>query len=130
MRWNKDLTSDFYCTECGKKQETSGNTNTTKPDTPVIPEQPKPTCTHTNTETITTPATCGAAGSTVVKCKDCGKTISETPISATGNHTPGTPVVTNPLKLTSVKFLQLKKAYESIYFTFSGITIDIISSRL
>ena len=88
--------ADGKCTECGKKQETSGNTNTTKPDTPVIPEQPKPTCTHTNTETITTPATCGAAGSTVVKCKDCGKTISETPISATGNHTPGTPVVTNP----------------------------------
>ena len=68
--------------------DTTNNNNNNTPNTAV-------TCSHNNKSTTTTNATCGAAGSTVVKCKDCGKTLSNTSISATGNHTPGNPVVTN-----------------------------------
>ena len=47
------------------------------------------TCTHPNTQTDTTAATCTADGQTVVTCKDCGVTLSTTTIPATG-HTPVT----------------------------------------
>ena len=43
-------------------------------------------CTHENTTTITTAATCTVAGSTVVTCDDCHKTISTTPIPALGHY--------------------------------------------
>ena len=46
-------------------------------------------CAHSNTTTTTTPATCGQAGSTVVKCADCNAVVSTTTIPATGNHTAG-----------------------------------------
>ena len=45
------------------------------------------TCDHANTTTTTNPASCTQAGSTVVTCDDCGKTISTETIPATG-HTP------------------------------------------
>ncbi len=49
------------------------------------------TCSHTNTSTATVDATCTEAGSTTVKCNDCGTTVSTTPIPATGhNYVDGT----------------------------------------
>ena len=42
-------------------------------------------CTHSNTSTATTPATCTTAGEKVVTCKDCGLTLSTTAIPATGH---------------------------------------------
>ncbi len=42
-------------------------------------------CSHSNTTTSTTPATCTVAGKTVVTCKDCGVTVSTTTIPATGH---------------------------------------------
>ena len=49
------------------------------------------TCKHTNTSTVTTPASCTEAGSTTVTCKDCRTVISETTIPATGhNYVDGT----------------------------------------
>ena len=48
-------------------------------------------CTHKNTTTNTVQATCTKDGSTTVVCNDCGKTVSTTPISATGhNYVDGT----------------------------------------
>ena len=44
------------------------------------------TCQHANTSTTTQNATCVNAGSTTVKCNDCGKTLSTTSIPATGTH--------------------------------------------
>lgn len=44
------------------------------------------TCKHTNTSTVTTPASCTEAGSTTVTCKDCGTVISETIIPATDHN--------------------------------------------
>ena len=41
-------------------------------------EQSDPECRHTNTTTTTTKATCNEAAKTVVKCSDCGATVSET----------------------------------------------------
>ena len=46
---------------------------------------PEPECEHNKTTTTTQPATCTAAGSTIVKCDDCGATLSTTPIAATGH---------------------------------------------
>ena len=43
-------------------------------------------CTHENTTTETTDATCVDDGLTTVTCNDCG-TTTETPIPATGEHT-------------------------------------------
>ena len=43
-------------------------------------------CSHANTETSTTPATCTVAGSTNVICADCGETISTSTIPATGHN--------------------------------------------
>ena len=42
-------------------------------------------CAHTNTETVTTPATCTTSGSTTVTCTDCGTTSTST-IPATGHN--------------------------------------------
>lgn len=93
--------ADGKCTTtgCTAKKEVSNNNNnggqsgeTNKPETPT--QQPT-ACTHKNTTTNTTPATCGATGSTVVTCADCKATVSKTTIPATGSHTPGTPVTTN-----------------------------------
>ena len=50
-------------------------------------------CAHTNTTEQTEEATCGADGSVKVVCSDCGATISETVIPATGSHTEGTAVI-------------------------------------
>lgn len=46
-------------------------------------------CTHVNTTTTTTPATCTESGKTVVTCKDCGAVVSETPISKLGHNMSG-----------------------------------------
>ena len=43
-------------------------------------------CTHANTTTTTTDATCTTAGKTVVTCDDCGKVISTTTIPALGHN--------------------------------------------
>ncbi len=50
------------------------------------------TCSHSNTSTSTTPATCTENGKTVVTCKDCGATVSTTVIPATG-HNPATATI-------------------------------------
>ena len=42
-------------------------------------------CQHTNTSTTTENATCTAAGSETVTCKDCGETVSTETIPATGH---------------------------------------------
>ena len=85
---------DGKCTTpgCTAKKDTSAG-NTTTPVVPDTPQQPTG-CTHKNTTTNTTPATCGGAGSTVVTCTDCKATVSTTPIPATGAHTPGAPTTT------------------------------------
>ena len=44
-------------------------------------------CEHANTTTATVDATCTTAGSTTVTCKDCGETVSTTPIVALGHET-------------------------------------------
>ena len=43
-------------------------------------------CDHINTTTTTVDATCAKPGSIVVTCADCGKSISEKEIPATGEH--------------------------------------------
>lgn len=90
--------ADGKCTTsgCTAKKETSSG-NTTPPENTVVPDTPQQpgACTHKNTTTSTTPATCGGAGSTVVTCTDCKTTVSTTPIPATGAHTPGTPTTTS-----------------------------------
>lgn len=43
-------------------------------------------CSHANTTTSTTPATCTEDGKTVVTCKDCGEKVSETVIQALGHN--------------------------------------------
>ncbi|MBR4308722.1 MAG: S8 family serine peptidase, partial [Oscillospiraceae bacterium] len=50
------------------------------------------TCSHSNTTTSTTPATCTTDGKTVVTCKDCGATVSTTVIPATGHNTATTTI--------------------------------------
>ena len=49
------------------------------------------TCSHSNTTTSTTPATCTTAGEKVVTCKDCGTVVSTTAIPATGHNISYTP---------------------------------------
>ena len=51
----------------------------------VVYEQVPP-CEHTNTTTVTAPATCTTAGSTTVTCDDCGETVSTTEIPALGHN--------------------------------------------
>lgn len=43
-------------------------------------------CSHSTTQTVTTPATCTQNGSEKLVCKDCGETISTTSIPATGHE--------------------------------------------
>ena len=108
----KDGSGTFACEVCGEKKNisikatgkhvygsdgkcTTDGCTATNGSSTQKPED-KPTCKHATTTTTETPATCGKPGSKVVKCSDCGTTISTTPTSATGNHTPGAPVITNP----------------------------------
>lgn len=52
-------------------------------------------CLHTNTTPTTVDATCETAGSTTVKCKACGETISTTVIPALGHDVESKPVSNN-----------------------------------
>ena len=92
----KDATCDVdgwtageKCADCGKvikEQEpiTALGHNFNEED--ICTNCGAPKCSHANQNTVTTDATCAKPGSIVVTCADCGKSISEEEIPATGEH--------------------------------------------
>lgn len=80
--WDTGVVGDgvktYTCTVCGATKT----------------EEVDSSCTHTNTTTSTTDATCTTDGVTVVTCSDCGAEVSRTTIPATGHSY--TDVVTAP----------------------------------
>ena len=58
----------------------------------LVAQQTVPATGHVNTTTTTVDATCTEAGSITVTCDDCGATVSEEAIAATGHDTTTTKV--------------------------------------
>ena len=92
----KDATCDVdgwtageKCADCGKvikAQEEIAALGHSFDENDVCTNCGAPRCSHANQNTVTTDATCAKPGSIVVTCVDCGKTISEEEILATGEH--------------------------------------------
>ncbi len=70
-------TTRVYVANIAITYDVASSGGTEDPDTPP--------CQHTNTTTKTVDATCTEDGSTTVTCNDCGETVSEETISATGH---------------------------------------------
>ena len=83
------LTAGEKCADCGKvikEQEPIAALGHSFNEEDICANCGASKCSHANQSTVTTDATCAKPGSIVVTCDDCGKTISEEEIPATGEH--------------------------------------------